>query len=233
MNTDPSIILILFSGLLSFFSPCMLLIVPVYLSYISGVGINEINTGKIRMKVFLNTLFFVLGFSAVFIIMQILAIYFANFISNFISNEIIFKVAGVMVIILGLNMTGVITLSFLFKEKKIKSNIKSKNIVVSFIIGFLFGIGWSPCVGPILYSVIAYISKVDTIEKGIFYITVYCIGMGAPFLATGFFMEFFLKFFKKASKFGRGVEIVAGIILIVMGITLFFNKLSAVSAIFS
>ncbi len=233
MNTEPSLILILVSGILSFFSPCMLPIVPVYLSYISGVGVNEVNTGKIRFKVLINTVFFVLGFSLVFIIIQVLAIYFANFISNFIANELVFKIAGVLVIILGLNMTGIITLNFLFKEHKIKSNIKPKNIVVSFILGFLFGIGWSPCVGPILYSVIAYISKVDTIEKGIFYIAVYCFGMGVPFLITGFFMDIVLKFFKKVSKFGKAVEIIAGVILIGMGIALFFNKLGAVSAIFN
>lgn len=230
MNAEPSLLIIFFSGILSFFSPCMLPIVPVYLSYISGVGVNEVNNNQIRVKVLLNSIFFVLGFSVVFILMQIAAVYFANFISHYIANDIVYKIAGAFVILLGLNMSGIITLNFLFKEHKLKSNLKPRNIFISFLLGFIFGIGWSPCVGPILYSVIAYISKVETVERGILYILIYCIGMGVPFLITGFFMDYFLRFSKKITKYGKAVEIFSGVILILMGAALFFNKMGAISS---
>ncbi len=233
MNIEPSIILIFFSGILSFLSPCILSIIPGNLAYISGVGVNEVNNWKVKFKVLANTVFFVLGFSSVYFLIQIIGIFFINFAANFIEREIIFKLAGVLIIFLGLNMIGIITFDFLFNEKRIKSTVKSKNIFISLFSGVLFGISWSPCIGPLLYSIITYISEVKTIEKGMFYITIYCLAMGIPFLLTGFFMNFAITLFKKISKFEKAIETTAGIILLIIGISLFFNKSGIITSVFS
>ena len=130
-------------------------------------------------------------------------------------------------------MIGIITFDFLFNEKRVKSSIKSKNVLISLFLGILFGISWSPCIGPLFYSVITYISKVETVEKGMFYITIYCLSMGIPFLLTGFFMNFAINLFKKIAKFEKAIETTAGIILLIIGISLFFNKSGIIISIFS
>ncbi len=232
MENNLTVLIVLGAGLLSFFSPCMLPIIPGYLSYISGVGINEVNSnsGK-RWRVFFNTLFFVSGFSAMFILMQIAAISFANEASRIVSSQLLYQIAGSVVMFLGLNMTGIISLKFLMKEKRLKLNLKPGNYIISFLLGFIFGVGWSPCMGPILYSVIAYIAKDSTVKEGIFYMIIYNMGLAIPFLVTGVFIDKASSFLKKSAKYSRTMEISAGVILIVMGAMLFSNKLSTIAAL--
>ncbi len=233
MENNLTFLIVLGAGLLSFFSPCMLPIIPGYLSYISGVGINEVNSnnGK-RWRVFLNTVFFVAGFSVMFILMQIVAISFANEASKIIGSRLIYQIAGSIVMFLGLNMTGIISLKFLMKEKRVKLNLKPGNYIISFVLGFIFGVGWSPCMGPILYSVIAYIAKDSTLKEGIFYMIIYNVGLAVPFLVTGIFIDKASILLKKSSKHFRAIEISAGIILIIMGAMLFSNKLSTIASLF-
>lgn len=227
-----SFFIVLGAGLASFFSPCVLPLIPTYLSYISGVGLNEIDSKK-RFKLFFNTLAFVLGFTAAFVVIQVIVIYFANFASKYLSGGLIYKLAGILVIIMGLHLIGVFKLKGLMGEKRINLEIKkSGRYIISFLLGFLFGFGWSPCMGPLLFSVIAYASQAETMTKGIFYLIVYSIGLGLPFLAFSLFAEKFIEMSKKLRKYGKQVEIVSGSILIIMGIILFFNKLEFFSNLF-
>ncbi len=233
MVSSPSLLMVFGAGLLSFFSPCILPIIPVYLSYISGMGINEArNDRNKRWKLFFNTLFFVLGFSVIFMIMQTAVIFFANAASVILNSRIIYQIAGIFVMILGLNMTGLIPLDFLKREKRFDLKLPPGNYFFSFILGILFGFGWSPCMGPILYSIILYISSNSAnVIEGAWYMGIYSAGLAMPFLLTGFFMDYFADLWKKMSNYAKIIEIFSGVILVIMGILLFFNKLNVISGI--
>ncbi|BDU50270.1 cytochrome c biogenesis CcdA family protein [Haliovirga abyssi] len=228
--TNLSLLLVFGAGIASFFSPCTLPLIPVYLSYISGIGAKELNNKK-RFKIFFHTLSFILGFTTIFVIIEIGAIYFANIFSKVISNDITYKIAGTLVIVLGIHMTGIFKIKQISQEKKLNIRINPGNYFSSYGLGLLFALGWSPCVGPILASVVMYASQSKTMSTGVFYLIIYSLGMGIPFLIFGFLLEYFMKFVDKINKYGKVVEIVSGLILILMGLVLFFNKLGAISSL--
>lgn len=216
------------AGILSFLSPCILPLIPVYLSYIGGMNIKE--AGNRRFKIFINTIFFVLGLGTIFIILQILFIYFANFGAKIISNGIIFKIAGIIIIMMALHILGVFKLKMFNYQKSFNLKIKGDNIFTAYLIGFLFGLGWSPCMGPLLFAVVSYSSKADTVLLGVFYMLVYILGLGLPFLIFSLFISIGQKFIRKIVVYSRKIEIVSGILLLIMGIVLFMDKLSILSS---
>lgn len=225
---DLSFLIVFVAGVASFLSPCVLPLIPVYFSHMSGVGLEEIK-GNRKLILFWNSLFFVLGFTVVFIIMQLVISYFANVAAFYLNSSIIYKVLGIIVIIFGLHMTGLIKIKKFLQEYRINFNIKGGTFLTSFILGFLFGFGWSPCIGPILGSVLMYASQTETMLKGTYYLIVYSLGLGLPFLIFSFFIEVLTRLIRKYGKIVKWVEVVGGIILILMGIILFFNKLSLLS----
>lgn len=168
-----SFLIVLTAGLATFLSPCILPLIPTYLSYISGIAAKDIKNSN-KTKIFFNTLLFIFGFTSSFVLLQFLLINFANAVSTVISNNFFYNLLGIIVIIFGLQVMGLINLKFLMFEKKINIDFKSKGrSTVSFLLGFLFGFGWSPCMGPILFSVIAYTSQAETTILGVFYLIVY------------------------------------------------------------
>ena len=229
-NTLP--LLISFAGgIIAFLSPCTLPLLPVYISYISGVGIKEEIDGKKRLKMVLSTLAFVIGFTIIFVLMAIVVSYFGNIARKILYNDILYQIVGILVIIMGIQMTGIFKFGFLNREKKVELDFKKRGYLISMFLGMAFAIGWSPCTGPILGSVLALAATSATVYQGVLYLIAFSLGLGIPFLIIGFFMEYFTKIIRKSGKVVSVISIISGVVLIIMGTVLFFNKLSFISGL--
>ncbi len=209
-----------FAGLLSFLSPCVLAIAPAYISYISGVESIE----KERKKVFLHTILFVIGFALVFIFMGIGASFLGTFLMKY---KLWFnRIAGVIIIIFGLQILGVLKIKMFYAEKRIHPR-KTWAKMRSLILGITFGLGWTPCVGPILGSILLYVSTLGNVVQGGIYLSFYALGLAIPFILLGLGWGYMMSFFRTLQKRGHIIEIVSGILLIFLGMVLMLNQMNA------
>jgi cytochrome c-type biogenesis protein len=219
-------------GFLSFISPCVLPIVPGYISFISGVSLNEIETtgdkSKARRKIILNTLFFILGFSLVFILLGATATAIGKFL---IENLPLFsQIAGVIIIVFGLHMAGVFKINFLQYEKRIHTQTKPLGFLGSFVVGLAFAFGWTPCIGPILGAILGIAAQKETVWQGIVLLTSYSAGLGIPFLITGISISAFYNFFNKIKRYFKTIEIIGGVMLIIVGILMITGSLTLIAS---
>ena len=208
------------AGLISFLSPCVLPLIPGYVSFITGSTLSEIlEKKKIDL---LPLIVFSLGFSFVFIIFGATASFLGQILLQ--NSQILRIIAGVIIIIFSLQLIGVLNIKFLNVEKKFYTK-KSNNIFFVFIIGMAFGFGWTPCIGPILGSILALASTEETIYKAILLLSFYSLGLAIPFVLSGYLMQKFLLFSKN---FKRNINLVTkggGIILLITGILILTNQL--------
>ena len=208
------------AGLISFLSPCVLPLIPGYVSFISGNTLNEIlEKKKIDL---LPLIVFSLGFSVVFIIFGATASFLGKILLQ--NSQILRSIAGVIIIIFSLQLIGILNIKFLNVEKKFYTK-KSNNIFFVFIVGMAFGFGWTPCIGPILGSILALASTEETIYKAILLLSFYSLGLAIPFILSGYLMQKFLLFSKN---FKRNINLVTkggGIILLITGILILTNQL--------
>ena len=202
------------AGLLSFFSPCVLPLIPAYFTFITGYSLEELTEGntEIRKKVILSTISYVLGFSVVFILMGASASYLGGFIYKY--KNLIRIIGGVFIIILGIHLTGVFRIRSLEFEKRIQIKKKPVHFLGTFIIGMAFGAGWSPCIGPLLGSILIVAGSQETIGQGMVLLGVYSAGLALPFVIISVFINFLLVFMKRASQVLKYVNVVAGILLL-------------------
>lgn len=219
-----SIFALFLEGLLSFLSPCVLPLVPLYMSYLSINGKEVDEQGNVKyktFKVFLMTLFFVLGISTIFLILALSIDVVKPFIDSY--SEVVSIVGGTIIIIFGLNATGLIHIDVLNNEKRLNVNInKSKmSYFKAYLLGLLFTFAWSPCIGPLLASAILIASSEDL---GSLYLIVYALGLVIPFLLTGLFTTKLLEFFKNKKDLFKYVMVVAGIIMIIYGGYMIYNS---------
>ena len=208
------------AGLISFLSPCVLPLIPGYVSFITGNTLNEIlEKKKIDL---LPLIVFSLGFSFVFIIFGATASFLGQILLQ--NSQILRIIAGVIIIIFSLQLIGVLNIKFLNVEKKFYTK-KSNNIFFVFIVGMAFGFGWTPCIGPILGSILALASTEETIYKAILLLSFYSLGLAIPFVLSGYLMQKFLLFSKN---FKRNINLVTkggGIILLITGVLILTNQL--------
>ena len=208
------------AGLISFLSPCVLPLIPGYISFITVNSLNELlESKKINIR---PLILFTLGFSFVFIIFGAAASYLGQVLLQ--NSETLRIIAGLIIIIFSLQLIGIININFLNFEKKIYTQ-KNNNIWFSFIIGMAFGFGWTPCIGPILGSILALASTEETIYKAILLLSFYSLGLAIPFILSGYLMQKFLLFSKN---FKRNINLVTkggGIILLITGILILTNQL--------
>ena len=208
------------AGLISFLSPCVLPLIPGYVSFITGSTLNEIlEKKKINL---LPLIVFSLGFSFVFIIFGATASFLGQILLQ--NSQILRTIAGVIIIIFSLQLIGVLNIKFLNVEKKFYTK-KSNNIFFVFIVGMAFGFGWTPCIGPILGSILALASTEETIYKAILLLSFYSLGLAIPFVLSGYLMQKFLLFSKN---FKRNINLVTkggGIILLITGVLILTNQL--------
>jgi len=208
------------AGLISFLSPCVLPLIPGYISFISGASLNELLAKK---KINLIPLIlFTLGFSFVFIMFGAAASYLGQVLLQ--NSQTLRVIAGLVIIIFSLQLIGLINISFLNFEKKVYTK-RNNNIWFSFIVGMAFGFGWTPCIGPILGSILALASTEETIFKAIILLSFYSLGLAIPFILSGYLMQRFLMFSKNFRKNINLVSKIGGVILLITGILILTNQL--------
>lgn len=215
------------AGLLSFLSPCVLPLIPVFLSYIVGSSLTELRTSQAKINVLIKTIFFVLGFSIVFIVLGVTVSSISKLFAHHI--QLIQQVGGILIIIFGLHMTGIFKLKLLYKEKRFLPQDSSGKSLGALLLGMAFAVGWTPCIGPILSTILIYAGSMETINKGVMLLVFYSIGFAVPFLLAAILVEHLLKLLKKLTKYIPIISIISGIIMIVMGILVFTNKLEMFS----
>jgi len=207
-------------GILSFISPCILPLIPIYISYISGVTVSELKNSKdknIYKKAITNSIAFVFGFSLIFTLMGTSASYIGTLV---VTNKILLaKISGILIIIFGIFY--ILKIDFIYKFLRIDLKIKSVNLLTSFVIGILFAFGWSPCVGPILSSILVIAANTASLSKGAMLLFIYSLGLGIPFLLASVFMGFFVNSFNFLKT--NLVTYIMGVFLISVGFYMFFN----------
>ena len=217
------------AGLISFLSPCVLPLVPGYVSLISGAGVDQLkgqDSGLLK-KVMLNSIAFVVGFSIVFITLgaistsvgQMLAIYKAK----------LAVAAGVVIIVFGLHLTGVSQIKALLADTRLHQLKGGSTAWGAFVIGFAFAFGWTPCVGPILAVILGFAAAQDSVLKGILLLAIYSLGLAVPFLLTSLGIERFLKFYSRFRSHMHALEVASGVLLILLGGLLVFGRFTLIS----
>ncbi len=229
MHTLPLPLAAFVAGILSFLSPCVLPLVPGYVSLISGTGIESLQDAdaSLMRRVMLNSLMFILGFSIVFISLGAVATGLGQAMHEY--HDIFAKVAGVVLIIFGLHLIGVLKIKALYADKRIHSLKGSASPIGSFVVGFAFAFGWTPCIGPILAGILVLAGSQDTVAKGILLLAVYSLGLAVPFLMTSIGVNRFLAFYSRFRRHLHAVEVVSGVLLIIFGLLIALNRFTLLS----
>jgi cytochrome c-type biogenesis protein len=220
MTTTLSIAFV--AGLVSFLSPCVLPLIPGYISYISGTSFDKINDKK-RNLVVIKTIFFTLGFSFVFIALGSTASFIGKF---FLANSNIFRViAGIIIVLFSIQLIGIFNFNFMNKDIRIFTKQYSNNLAFPLLVGTAFGFGWTPCIGPILGSIITLAALEENIGKGILLLSFYSLGLAIPFIISGVLIDKFLLFSKSFRKYLSNITKAAGVILLLTGIAILTGQL--------
>ena len=215
------------AGLISFLSPCVLPLIPGYISYISGSSLNELIEKKHADLI--PIILFTVGFSIVFIIFGATSTFLGQLL---LQNSFELRiVAGMIIILFSLHIIGLINLKFLNYEKRIQTN-NNKNIFSPIVIGAAFGFGWTPCIGPILGSILALAATEESINKGILLLFFYSLGLAIPFILSGYLIQKFLIFSKNFKKNINLVSKIGGLILLITGILILTNQLQKLEVLF-
>jgi cytochrome c-type biogenesis protein len=218
------------AGLASFLSPCVFPLVPAYIGYLSGRTASGVagETPIARWETFAHGFTFVLGFSTVFILLGITVSAVSGLISEL--QYWLAKIGGIVVVIFGLHMTGLIRIPWFEYDLRPKTNVaKQRSFVSSFLLGVVFSAGWSPCVGPVLGSILTMVLNGGSIAKGALLLSSYSAGLAVPFLLAALGMGWVLMILKKFRKLMHLIEIVTGVVLIIVGVMLFFNIFALLS----
>jgi cytochrome c-type biogenesis protein len=233
MHSLPLPLAAFFAGILSFLSPCVLPLVPGYVSLISGASVEELQSSERRVlgTVMLHSITFVLGFSVVFIALGAVATGVGQVVNEY--HSLLSKVAGIVVIIFGLHLTGILKIKALYADKRLHDVKGSSSAVGSFAVGFAFAFGWTPCIGPILATILVLAGAQGTVLKGIVLLAVYSLGLAVPFLLTSLGVDRFLVFYGRFRKHLHTVEVLSGILLIAIGVLIFLNNLRLLSGYLS
>lgn len=215
------------AGVLSFLSPCVLPLIPGYISFLSGLSLEEIQHGLERKKVLKKTGFtslcFVIGFSVIFTLLGASASFIGKLLSSHIN--IFTRIAGILIVILGLHILGILKIKLFNIEKRFRVKRFSPGPFGAFFVGVAFAFGWTPCIGPILAGILAIAATQSTVMKGMLLLSIYSLGLGIPFIITGFGVGLFMKFFQRYKRFIRWGEIVAGVLLVAIGLLIFTDNL--------
>ena len=233
MHSLPLPIAAFVAGLLSFLSPCVLPLVPGYVSLTSGATVEDLQSSDRRLlrTVMLHSVTFVLGFSVVFIALGAVATTVGQFANQY--HALLTKIAGAVVIIFGLHLTGLLKIKALYADKRLHNVKGSSSVAGSFLVGFAFAFGWTPCIGPILAAILVLAETQDTVLKGILLLAIYSLGLAVPFLLTSLGVDRFLAFYGRFRRHLHTVEVISGVLLIAVGVLIFLNNLKYLSGYLS
>jgi cytochrome c-type biogenesis protein len=217
------------AGLFSFLSPCVLPLVPGYLSMISGAGLEELKAPQANLmrRVMVNSIVFIFGFSIVFVALGLAATEVGQVLG--IYKHTLARMAGVIIILFGLHLTGIFKIKALYTDARLHNVKGSSTPFGAFVIGFAFAFGWTPCLGPILSGILAVAAEQSTLVKGALLLAVYSLGLAMPFLLTALLMERFLKFYSRFRSHMHALEVACGGLLIALGILLVLGRFTLIS----
>jgi cytochrome c-type biogenesis protein len=232
------------AGLLSVFSPCVMPLMPAYLSLISGVSVEEMqdaveNESHLRRRVLTACLGFVAGFSTVFVVLGASATAIGRLMRVWHTEVLgvdigVAQLAGLLIVVMGLHMMGVLRLHLLYRDRHFDVGRRRKmSAIGTFFVGAAFAFGWSPCVGPILAGVLGIAGSQETVGRGMALLAVYSAGLGVPFLLAGWSIEFFFRAFQRIKAYFRVVEVASGALLIAVGLLVATDQLSALNGYFA
>ncbi len=216
------------AGILSFFSPCVIPLIPMYVGFLAGDFDDD---GPNKKKMYINAIGFFIGLMSVFILLGATATALGGFLLD--KSTIIRKVLGVVVIFFGIFQLGIIKPSFLMKERKMRVKMKSASFGTAVVMGAAFSFGWTPCVGPILGTVLALAANSKTLNVGIMYLIVYTIGFAIPFALSTLLMGQMTRWLESISKYLHVIKFITGIILIAVGYLIYSNQLGQITSLFS
>jgi cytochrome c-type biogenesis protein len=233
MSSLPLPIAAFLAGLVSFLSPCVLPLVPGYVSLISGAGVEELKStdSQLLRKVMLNSAAFIIGFSIVFILLGAISTEVGQMLRFY--KSALARIAGIVIIIFGLHLTGIFKIKWLYTDARLHSVKGGSTPWGAFVVGFAFAFGWTPCVGPILAVILGFAAAQNSVMKGILLLAVYSLGLAVPFLLTSLGIERFLKFYSRFRSHMHVLEVASGGLLIALGALLVAGRFTLISSYFS
>lgn len=216
------------AGFLSFISPCVLPLIPGYISYISGMSLEDMRKADAgaRRRLVIATLFFILGFSIIFMALGASASAIGRLLHDHL--RVVQKVAGVIIVILGLHLMGVFRLGWLNRDARIQTSRKPVTPAGAIVVGMAFGFGWTPCIGPILGGILAIAGSKSSVSEGVLLLAVYSAGLGVPFLLTSLAVDRFFAASARVRRYYRAIEITSGLLLIGLGVLMFTGRFTLI-----
>jgi len=231
VNQNITLLAALAAGFLSFVSPCVLPLIPGYISFVSGISVEEMRgdvpPATSRLQVFLTSLAFVIGFSIVFVALGASATAIGKFL--FARLPLLSKIAGAILIVFGLHTMGVFRIAFLEAEKRVHAQRKPAGPLGAMLVGIAFAFGWTPCIGPILGGILAIAGSRNSVGEGITLLAVYSLGLGIPFLLTSLAINQFFGAAKRIRRYYHAVELTSGALLIAIGVLILTGQLTIIT----
>ena len=242
MEENVSLLAAFGAGLLSFISPCVLPLVPGYLSYISGLSLDEMRGTAViagggtvavgqpvgaRRQVVIASLAFIIGFSLVFVALGAAASAVGQFLAE--RQAIFNRIAGAVIIVFGLHTMGVLRIEWLYQEKRLQTSRKPAGVFGAGLVGVAFAFGWTPCIGPILAGILALAGAQETVGQGVRLLGIYSLGLGVPFMATALMIDRFFGAMGRIRRHYHTIELVSGALLVIIGLLIFTNKFTVIA----
>lgn len=227
-EVDVGIAIAFTAGIFSFLSPCVLPLVPSYLTFVTGMSLEDLQEGVNRKATFMHSMLFVVGFSTIFILLGASASFLGQFLRQY--ELLIARVGGVIIIVLGLHLAGVFRLTPLMREKRVHLADKPAGYLGTLGVGMAFGAGWTPCIGPILGAILTYGMTQETMWAGVGLLSVYSLGLAVPFLIASLALDWFLQTFKRFRRWIPVVEKASGVLLVVLGILLLTGQFTVLAS---
>jgi cytochrome c-type biogenesis protein len=223
------------AGLISFLSPCVLPLVPGYISMISGFSLDQLKTKENDTSLFrivlMNSIMFIVGFSITFILLGASASWIGQILASRMS--LLRQLAGLVLIVFGIHLTGLFKINFLYRDKRFHNVEKPRGLLGALVLGLAFAFGWTPCIGPILAGILTIASTKENVTEGMFLLAVYSAGLGIPFLLTSIALNRFLGFYGRFKKHFHAVEVVSGALVIAIGVLIMTGSLTRLATYFT
>ncbi len=226
MVKEAPILLVFVEGILTFVSPCMLPMIPLYIAYMAGGDVE----GKSSFQRMAGTMGFVLGFTVIFVLMGMTATTLGHLLKDY--REYLERVGGVLLVIFGLFYAGVLKIPLLSRERRMDLYVNGRGFLVSLLFGVIFSLGWTPCIGPFLGSVLWMAGLSETLMQGALLLFVYSLGLGIPFILTGLMLDQFRSISSKLMKYHRMIQVFSGLLLVLMGVLMIAGRLKYLSGLF-
>src|SRR6266699_6371198 len=222
------------AGLVSFLSPCVLPLVPGYISIVSGSSLDQLKArekdASLLRTVLLNSVMFIVGFSLTFILLGASATWIGQVLVS--RMQLLGRIAGLILIVFGIHLLGIVKINALYQDKRFHNVEKPRGVVGALVLGLAFAFGWTPCIGPILAGILTIASTKQTVAEGMFFLAVYSAGFGIPFLLTSLALNKFLAFYGRFKRHFHAVEVASGILVITVGVLILTGNLTRLATWF-